>query len=60
MNNPTLTELRTMLRFHSEMASMYEAQGATSKARAARRRAETVRHSLSHARRGSPARIAWS
>ena len=59
MNNPTLNELRTMLRFHSEMASMYENQGARSKARAARRRAETVRHSLNRARRGS-ARITWS
>jgi len=50
MMQPTTDELRTMARFHADMARIYSDQGARSKARAAKRRADSALHALRNRR----------
>jgi hypothetical protein len=51
--NATLPDLRTLLRFHRDMAALHRANGQRDKARAAQRRAETVSHALRDMRRAN-------
>jgi len=52
MMQPTTDELRAMARFHADMARIHAEHGARSKARAAKRRAESALHALRNRRAG--------